>query len=286
MKGLKLPIFVVTLGASAVVHVGVVYPWAEVVHVSAGEIGDGSGSNRTLPGTGPARLTVSLVDAPPEATPNEPKDPAKPDPAAPPPEPAKPDPVPEPPPPKLEKLVDEVGDRNGKGTASHDAKGERPLLARTADNDQPFLDRDPRGPAEPRDPSHSTAPEGQGGRPGGAGGKPAPQPEVVVLPPSPPAMQQPPERAAEGEHRPGPVEVKVPSAENGVDTGVAQIDPAAQRIGPLAPAVPGSDPNVRSAERTPAGEARPDGFLPPLPAARVAVSPPPAPFALRMPKVP
>jgi TonB family protein len=86
----------------------------------------------------------------------------------------------QPPPPPL----DDMGDRNGAGTASSASQGPTPLQARQADQDQPQLSRDPSGPAKMgHQPSPSDAPPGERGRGGQRG-------EIFVQ--TPPEQTSPP----------------------------------------------------------------------------------------------
>ena len=115
-----------------------------------------------------------------------------------PPEPAPP-PAPKPKPLEVEKFPDRIGEATGTGIGTHDAKGDTPLVAREADNDQAALSRDPRGPGKVGDePSPSVAVRGEGGV-GGTPGRPGrsqanppdpalepPRPEPLARPPSPP----------------------------------------------------------------------------------------------------
>ncbi|MDB5295985.1 MAG: Gram-negative bacterial TonB protein C-terminal [Phycisphaerales bacterium] len=300
MHGRHVPIFAFAFAASLVVHAGL-YTGTRQLHVGAADGGE--------PATPRERVaTVALLS--PSAVRDDsaallrdlPKDLAPPEPEAFPPEPP---PKVEPPPPKpdVEKFPDRIGKPDGEGIGTHAAQGEQTLKAPQADNDQPYLSRDPRGPTPLADPSRSTAPPGQNGN-GGQGGTGRPEPEAVPTPadpsparplPDPPAIPPvappiaPPaprvDGAEVGTYRAGPVSPRVPTREDGAETPAATVDEATPARGPLAPERVGA-PGGRAADANALTMAvRPDGMFP-APPPRPATSPPPAPPPLRMPEVP
>lgn len=110
---------------------------------------------------------------------------------------------------------EEMGDRNGKGTASDASDGLTPLQSRAADEDQPLLSRDPtpRGPAVKK-PMKPDAPAGEGGH-GGQRGAAVAAALAPQTPPSKPARQDnaaptPPVREPAAETAPPPPNPSAP----------------------------------------------------------------------------
>ena len=290
MQGRDLPILAIALGISGVCHLGL-YGGARQIPVHAlnpGEFRFGRSVGVKLLGDGTVkddsadiiRDLKPLPDVPAPVEPPEPIDPPK----------VEPPPPKEMPKPDVEKFPDKVGVFDGTGIGSHKADGDKPMKAENADSDQPFLSRDPRGPGKIGDPSKSTMLPGQngiGGPPGGA----LPQEPVVVQPAPPrPAPKMP--DAEVGPFRPGPIEVKIPVREDGVDTQAEKIDEKVTERGPLTPARPGVDPNAVDPGPANGGVAEATDIakpvrstldLTPPPPARAAMSPPPAPPLLRLP---
>jgi hypothetical protein len=303
MKGFHIPIFAVALLASLVLHFAV-WQTTREVSVHPGVIG---GPGKSEPKVLSFRITLNDqgeprndVEVPPEPKVKEPAKPPEPVPPSPPP-PVKPPPSPKPEKPDVEKFPDRIGRNDGEGIGTHEAKGDKPLLARKANNDQPWLSRDPAGPGQPVDPSRSLLPPGDGGS-GGQPGAAMPAPQVVVAPVPTPHAIDPVERAEKGEFRPGPIVVNIPAHQNGVESDAKKIDDQAKVVGPLAAAQPGAiDPlpsqihstgpeqtaGPRSVEppKTPP-EREGLALLPPPPLARPAMSPPPAPLPMRVPPAP
>jgi TonB family protein len=141
---------------------------------------------------------------------------------------------------------DRIGEKKGESIGTHRAEGEKPLYAPKANNDQPSLDRDPRGVGMVTPPSPSQAPVGQAGRGGTAGS--ATSIRTPQLPDTAPPLSP--------ADRPD--------------------DSAPRRPGAVAVAVPGVD--VREPTPTEARPERPDpdGLLPPPPRQLAAVPPPAA----------
>src|SRR5438309_2234032 len=77
-----------------------------------------------------------------------------------------------PPTPKLPDVVplEEIGEATGKGTGSQSSKGDRPMTAREADQDQPSLSHDAEKSHAGEHPSLYTGPRGQDGTGGQRGG--------------------------------------------------------------------------------------------------------------------
>jgi protein TonB len=293
MKVRHVPIFAVAVLVSLVLH-GVMWQTSRVVPVHPAAIEIKPPAKR-----GFSSFTVTLNPpgpnpqgslAPPDSSQSQKPDPADKTPALPPP-PIKPLEKPD-----VEKYPDEIGRAEGKGIGSHEAEGAKPLQARVAESDQPWLSRDPRGPAWPVKPSPSLDNPGDGGTGGAAGGPPAPQ--VVAAPPPLPKEIKPIEHAEKGDFRPGPIDVKIPTHAEGIDSNAQKILEQAKAIGPLTPERPGVA-DVRPTAKPQEGVAKSDrlripdlrleekGELalapPPPPRAVLAMSPPPAPLVLRAP---
>jgi len=289
MKGHKVPILAIAIGLSCLVHAAL-YTGAKNVPVHAlrtGTGGNGGTLRVGLLGGGQVRddsaaliQDLATTPAPVDAAPIDPPPPAA----------EEVPPPPQPLPPEVEKFPDRIGLFDGTGIGSHKADGAQPMKARTADNDQPFLSRDPRGPGRIGDPSPSAVPPGQNGA-GGSGGGGVPQEDVVLTP----APQRPIPRfpdAEIGEFRPGPIETRIPTHKDGVATEADKIDESVTLRGPLTPARPGVDPDAQTSGPADGGVAEATGFtkpvrsslnLPPPPPRQAAMSPPPAPLPLRVP---
>jgi TonB family protein len=133
---------------------------------------------------------------------------------------------------------------------------------------------------------------GSGGAPGSA--KP---PQAVLVPPMIPKAAKPVEHAEEGELRPGPVDVKIPTHAQGVESSATKINEQAKKTGELLPEKKGAEiasaiepdrlygPPVKNANvrETPLAEHGIAVIPPPPPVGRPASSPPPAPLAMRTP---
>ena len=298
MKGFHLPIFAVALLASLLLHAAV-WTTTHELPVRPGSIAV-SGSRAPRPES--FTITLNARGEPKEEF--TPDDLAKPEDArnqvepegAPPPAVVPPPPAP-PVKPDVERFPDRIGRQDGEGIGTHEAKGAKPLLARTATNDQPFLSRDPQGPGLPRDPAQSLLPPGDGG----SGGKPAammPAPQAVAAPMPVPRAMEPVEHVEKGAFRPGPIVVKIPAHQDGIESEAKKIDEQAQDQGPLAPAKPGvlepiptptpsAGPPKETGPRAIGVDQRmePNGLAlpPPPPPAKPATSPPPAPLPMRVP---
>jgi TonB family protein len=125
-------------------------------------------------------------------------------------------------PPQTDSPDDLMGEAKGKGTGTHSAKGDQPLQAPEADQDQPFISRDPVGAGKVGDPpTLNTAAPGENGSGGQRGG-----PQVVMTPAPPqqsPAPQKPPKEVKEPEDEPSVV--PKPSPVNGPPPVAAQETP-------------------------------------------------------------
>lgn len=231
MKGPHFPIFAVAVGASLVTH-ALLWTGSRVVEVPAG-LPAGFGRTSAAASTpitialnpdGEPRNDFPLPDA--EAQKPEKPEPKKPDDAEP--ELPKPPEAPKPPPKvEVEKYPDKIGKSDGTGIGTHEAKGPQPLQAREADNDQPNLSRDPRGPGMPDKPTPSALPPGDGGKGSQSGGPPAP-PVAVAVVPLPPDLTPPVEREqpAEPESSPPPPLTFQPKAKERADQPAPAEAPA------------------------------------------------------------
>ncbi|MDB5354088.1 MAG: TonB family protein [Phycisphaerales bacterium] len=188
--------FIFAIAVSLAAHL-LMIPAAKHIHVTGGS-GYGSGAGRMV------EVTISLVGpdekkGTEDEMPNAPA--AKPQPpvaaAALP--PALPKPIVKPPDPAVDAEL-EMGEANGKGKGSNAAKGDQPLIARQADEEQGFLSRDPVGTGHVGDlPSDWTGPRGEGGV-GGQRGSPA-----VTLTPAAIEPIKPPDMAEASKQKPDPV---------------------------------------------------------------------------------
>jgi TonB family protein len=291
MNRRHVPIFAIALLVSLMFH-GVLWETTHELPVRPAKIALEPSANRGGPSftftlnPGNAAVSNDPLDVPPEATPPAPNQPAV-QVSPPPPEPPKLD---------VQKYPDAIGRQDGKGIGTHDAEGPKPVQGRVADNDQPNLNRTPPGAVRTPQPGESRELPGQGGTGGQAGGPPAPQ-AVAAPPPMPPPVQ-PVEHAEKGELRPGPIDVKVPTHAQGVESDATKINEQVKQRGPLAPERPGAavasalkpgqwygPPRVDSPQ-LPELPQQDDGVLvapPPPPVGSPAASPPPAPPPLRAP---
>ncbi|MDB5304342.1 MAG: hypothetical protein JWM97_1891, partial [Phycisphaerales bacterium] len=111
--------------------------------------------------------------------------------------PAPPKPAVKPPAPELEPELD-MGDAKGTGKGINDAKGDRPLVAREADEEQGFLSRDPVGTGHVGDlPVDWTGPRGEGGSGGQRGSPAVALVPAAVEPIKPPAATEEPREKAD-----------------------------------------------------------------------------------------
>lgn len=292
MKRRHIPIFAVAVLASLLFH-GALWETTHELPVRAANIVTATPAKSAYPSftftlnPDNAPLPAEALPVPQDSAPSDPKQPTVKVPPPPPPEVSRAD---------VQKYPDEIGRQDGKGIGTHEAEGPKPVQGRVADNDQPNLNRTQPGAVRTPQPGESTQLPGEGGTGGQAGGPPAPQ-AVAALPPMPQAVQ-PIEHAEKGDFRPGPVNVKIPTHAEGIESDAAKINEQAKQRGPLAPEKPGVE--VASAMKPGASFEPPKannpqlrelpeqsaGVLiapPPPPLGSAATSPPPAPPPLRAP---
>jgi TonB family protein len=223
--------FIIAIAASLAVHL-LMIPAGKHITIRGGSGGSGDGRG--------VEVTI-LLSPSGDMKENDPEKTKPPAPAPAPPQAAQPSPtaVP-PPPPKLSVKPkppeadpeEEMGDATGKGVGSNAAKGDQPLVAKQADEEQAFLSRDPVGPGHVGElPSDWTGPRGEGGT-GGQRGSPAVavapmevkpvQPQIIEHPPKDipdpsPADPQPPKarelKVTEGPEPALPAIVEKPQAD-------------------------------------------------------------------------
>ncbi len=218
--------FAVAVAASLAAH-ALLWPASKRILLS----GDGSDSN---PANRGRELTLLLApDATEKPTPADPAHAAR-------------APVADPP--------EDMGESTGKGTGAQAAKGDQPLQAPQADQDQAFLSRDPVGHGRVGDPpSEYTGPRGEDGTGGQRGGP--------NLPPSPPAHDSPTPIPAP------PKEIMPPAASPDRPANQSTVhvpDPAVPRVTPPTEVAPSPSPKAS------AGTSTPDLAKPPADAIKAA----------------
>ncbi|HWE92437.1 MAG TPA: energy transducer TonB [Tepidisphaeraceae bacterium] len=201
--------FIIAIAASLAVHL-LMIPAGKHITIRGGSGGSDDGRG--------VQVTI-LLSPSDDAKENDPEKTKPPVPAPAPPLPAPPTPVvvaPPPPKPSVKPKPpeadpeEEMGDANGKGIGSNAAKGDQPLVAKQADEEQAFLSRDPVGPGHVGElPSDWTGPRGEGGTGGQRGGPAVAVAPMQVKPVQPQTIeQQPPKETAD----PSPADPQPPRA--------------------------------------------------------------------------
>ena len=183
--------------------------------------------------------------------------------------------LPQPPKPPPIDPPDDMGEATGKGTGVQAAKGDTPLKAPQADQDQPFISRDPSGQGRVGDrPTMYTGPRGEDGRGGQRGGPrmaPAVSEQSAAMAPTPRPAQaspdetpSPPKPAAKSDTTAGETAQAAPSPESTADAPVTSAHKSQEQKPPEIPQnQPPRESVVHAPTEAPPGVKPPTDIAPP-----------------------